>query len=43
MTQITGEYFCGCGGAYMRINVHQTEEPSPDVFDSNEAQAECRI
>lgn len=26
-----------------RVNVHQTEEPSPDVFDSNEAEAECRI
>lgn len=37
------EDFCGCDGAntYTRINVHQTEEPSADVFDSNEA--ECWI
>lgn len=28
---------------YTVINVHHAEEPTPDVFDSNEAEAECWI
>ena len=31
---------CTYTARHTRVNVHQTEEPSPDVFDSNEAEAE---
>lgn len=39
MMHIPEEDFCRCDGinTRTRINVHRTEEPSVDVFDSNEA------